>query len=203
VGSKGEGETKTRVLFLGKLVVRITFGGGWGHPLKWQRERGRGERHQRARRKSVTKERGRMKRVTLMKKGGEVKGADEEGVVGEVDGEGLEGGGCKGVGLGLRRGREERREEQRAKCFGLTNGSRVWGFWRTRKVFSVKDKIVRKGGANGKRRRVGLWRRTRKVFIVIGKIVRKRGANGKRRRVGLWRSLGAKMKRSERRERIG
>ena len=48
VGSKGEGETKTRVLFLGKLVVRITFGGGWGHPLKWQRERGRGERHQRA-----------------------------------------------------------------------------------------------------------------------------------------------------------
>ena len=26
VGSKGEGETKTRVLFLGKLVVRITFG---------------------------------------------------------------------------------------------------------------------------------------------------------------------------------
>ena len=138
-----------------------------------------------------------------MKKGGEVKGADEEGVVGEVDGEGLEGGGCKGVGLGLRRGREERREEQRAKCFGWTNGSRVWGFWRTRKVFSVKDKIVRKGGANGKRRRVGLWRRTRKVFIVIGKIVRKRGANGKRRRVGLWRSLGAKMKRSERRERIG
>ena len=78
--------------------------------------------------------------------------------MGEVGGEGLEGGGCKGVGLGLRRGREERREEQRAKCFGWTNGSRVWGFWRTRKVFSVKDKIVRKGGANGKRRRVGLWR---------------------------------------------
>ena len=75
--------------------------------------------------------------------------------------------------------------------------------WRTRKVFSVKDKIVRKGGANGKRIRVGLWRRTRKVFIVIGKIVRQREANGKRRRVGLSRSLGAKMKRSERRERIG
>ena len=52
-----------------------------------------------------------------MKKGGEVKGADEEGVVGEVDGEGLEGGECKGVGLGLRRGRQERREEQRAKKF--------------------------------------------------------------------------------------
>ena len=92
----------------------------------------------------------------------------------EVDGEGLEGGGCKGVGLGLRRGRQERREEQRTKCFGLTNGSRVWGFLRTRKVFIVK-----------------------------GKIVRKRGANGKRRRVGFWRSLGAKRKRSERRERIG
>ena len=48
VGSKGEGETKTRGCCGGKLVVRITFGGGWGHPLKWQRERGRGERHQRA-----------------------------------------------------------------------------------------------------------------------------------------------------------
>ena len=74
---------------------------------------------------------------------------------------------------------------------------------RTRKVFIVKTKIVRKREANGKRRRVGLWRRTRKVFIVKGKIVRKRGANGKRRRVGFWRSLGAKRKRSERRERIG
>ena len=63
--------------------------------------------------------------------------------MGEVGGEGLEGGGCKGVGLGLRRGREERREEQRAKCFGLTNGSRVWGFW---KLFV--------GRANGKRRMV-------------------------------------------------
>ena len=114
-----------------------------------------------------------MGRGVLMKKG-EIERTNEESVVGEVGGEGLEGVGCKGVGLGLRRGREERREEQRAKCFGLTNGSRVWGFWRTRKVFSVKDKIVRKGGANGKRRRVGLWR-----------------------------SLGAKMKRSERRERIG
>ena len=123
--------------------------------------------------------------------------------MGEVDGKGLEGKGVKRVWLGCRRGREERREEQRAKCFGWTNGSRVWGFWRTRKVFSVKDKIVRKGGANGKRRRVGLWRRTRKVFIVKDKIVRKKGADGKRRRVGLWRSLGAKMKRSERRERIG
>ena len=109
-----------------------------------------------------------------MKGKGEVKGAYEESVVGEVGGERLEGGGCKGVGLGLRRGREERREEQRTKCFGLTNGSRVWGFWRTRKVFIVKDKIVRK-----------------------------RGANGKRRKVGFWRSLGAKMRRSERRERIG
>ena len=61
---------------------------------------------------------------------GEVKGADEEGVVGEVDGEGLEGGGCKGVGLGLRRGRQERREEQGTKFLGLTNGSRVFGVWK-------------------------------------------------------------------------
>ena len=160
-------------------------------------------RHQRGERREESRRGGGVGGRWIWKGKGEVKGADEEGVVGEVDGEGLEGGGCKGVGLGLRRGREERREEQRAKCFGLTNGSRVWGFWRTRKVFSVKDKIVRKGGANGKRRRVGLWRRTRKVFIVKDKIVRKRGANGKRRRVGLWRSLGAKMKRSERRERIG
>ena len=30
VGSKGEGETKTRGCCVGKLVVRITFGGGWG-----------------------------------------------------------------------------------------------------------------------------------------------------------------------------
>ena len=109
-----------------------------------------------------------------MKGKGEVKGAYEEGVVGQIGGEGFEGEGLKGVGLGHRRGREERREEQRTKCFGLTNGSRVWGFLRTRKVFVVK-----------------------------GKIVRKRGANGKRRRVGFWRSLGAKRKRSERRERIG
>ena len=118
VGSKGEGETKTRGCCVGKLVVRITFGGGWGHPLKWQRERGRGEIHQRARRKSVTKERGRMKRGTLMKKGGEVKGAYEEGVVGEIGGDGFEGEGVKGVGLGHRRGREERREGQRAKIGG-------------------------------------------------------------------------------------
>ena len=60
-----------------------------------------------------------------------------------VGGEGLEGGGSKGVGLGLRRGRQERREEQRAKCFGLTNGSRVCGFWK----FFVRR-------ANGKRRMV-------------------------------------------------
>ena len=138
-----------------------------------------------------------------MRGDGEVEGTREKSVVGGIYGKGLEVEGLIGVGLGHRRGREERREEQRAKCFGLTNGSRVWGFWRTRKVFSVKDKIVRKGGANGKRRRVGLWRRTRKVFIVIGKIVRQREANGKRRRVGLSRSLGAKRKRSERRERIG
>ena len=26
---------------------RITFGGGWGHPLKWQRETGKGEARQR------------------------------------------------------------------------------------------------------------------------------------------------------------
>ena len=32
-----------------------------------------------------------------------------------VGGEGLEGEGLKGVGLGHRRGREERREEQRGK----------------------------------------------------------------------------------------
>ena len=46
---------------------------------------------------------------------GEVKGADEEGVVGGVCGERLEGEGLKGVGLGHRRGREERREEKREK----------------------------------------------------------------------------------------
>ena len=50
-----------------------------------------------------------------MKEKGEVKWAYEEGVVGEIGGEGLEGEGLKGVGLGHRRGREERREEQRAK----------------------------------------------------------------------------------------
>ena len=62
-----------------------------------------------------------------MKKGGEVKGADEEGVVGEVGGvggEGFEGAGLKGVGLWHGRGREERRKEQRAKIFGRTNGKR-------------------------------------------------------------------------------
>ena len=58
---------------------------------------------------------------------GEVKGADEECFVGEVGREGLEGGGCKWIGLGLRGGRQERREEQRAKFFGLTNGSRGFG----------------------------------------------------------------------------
>ena len=50
-----------------------------------------------------------------MKGKGEVKGAYEESVVGEIGGEGFEGEGVKGVGLGHRRGREERREEQRAK----------------------------------------------------------------------------------------
>ena len=45
---------------------------------------------------------------------GEVERADEEGVVGEVGGEGFEGEGLKGVGLWHGRGREERR----------TNGSR-------------------------------------------------------------------------------
>ena len=52
-----------------------------------------------------------------MKGKGEVKGAYEEGVVGEIGGEGFEGEGLKGVGLGYRRGREERREEQRAQKF--------------------------------------------------------------------------------------
>jgi hypothetical protein len=55
---------------------------------------------------------------------GEVKRADEEGVVGEVGGEGFEGEGLKGVGLWHGRGREERRKEQRAKIFGRTNGKR-------------------------------------------------------------------------------
>ena len=77
--------------------------------------------------------------------------------MGEVDGKGLEGKGVKRVWLGCRRGREERREEQRGKFWRWTNGRRVW-LWRTRKVFIVKDKIVRKGGANEKRRRVGIWR---------------------------------------------
>jgi hypothetical protein len=55
---------------------------------------------------------------------GEVKRAEEEGVVGEVGREGFEGEGLKGVGLWHGRGREERRKEQRAKIFGWTNGSR-------------------------------------------------------------------------------
>ena len=55
VGSKGEGETKTRGCCGGKLVVRITFGGGWGHPLKWQRETRKGERHQRAKKEARRK----------------------------------------------------------------------------------------------------------------------------------------------------
>ena len=59
-----------------------------------------------------------------MKGQGEVKRADEEGVVGEVGGEGFEGEGLKRVGLWHGRGREERREEQWAKIVGWTNGSR-------------------------------------------------------------------------------
>ena len=55
---------------------------------------------------------------------GEVERADEEGVVGEVGGEGFEGEGLKGVGLWHGRGREERRKEQWAKIFGRTNGKR-------------------------------------------------------------------------------
>ena len=78
-----------------------------------------------------------------MKGKGEVKGADEESVVGEVGGEGLEGGGGEGVGLRRRRGRQEHREEQRAKFLGLTNGSRVFGVWKI---------LVRQ--TNGKRRMV-------------------------------------------------
>ncbi len=78
-----------------------------------------------------------------MKGKGEVKGAYEEGVVGEIGGEEFEGEGLKGAGLGHRRGREERREEQRAKIVGRTNGSRVL------KVFKI---WVRR--ANGKRRMV-------------------------------------------------
>ena len=78
-----------------------------------------------------------------MKGKGEVKGAYEEGVVGEIGGEGFEGDGLKGIGLGHRRGREERREEQRAKTIGWTNGSRVLKFCRI---------LVRR--ANGKRRMV-------------------------------------------------
>ncbi len=50
-----------------------------------------------------------------MKEKGKVKGAYEEGVMGGIGGERLEGEGLKGVRLGHRRGREERREEQRAK----------------------------------------------------------------------------------------
>ena len=122
--------------------------------------------------------------------------------MGGVDGKGLEGKGGKRVGLGCRRGREERREAQRGKFWRWTNGRRVW-LWRTRKFFIVKDKIVRKRGANGERRRVGLWRRTRKFFIVKDQIVRKGGANGKRRRVGLWRSWGRGRGKSGGREMIG
>ena len=78
-----------------------------------------------------------------MKGKGEVKGAYKESVVGEIGGERLEGGGGKGVGLGRRRGRQECREEQRAKLLGLTNG---------RRVFGVRKILVRR--TNGKRRMV-------------------------------------------------
>ncbi len=49
---------------------------------------------------------------------GEGEGAREKSVVGGIDGKGLEVEGLKGVGLGHRRGREERREEQRTKIGG-------------------------------------------------------------------------------------
>ena len=78
-----------------------------------------------------------------MKGKGEVKGAYEEDVVGEIGGEGFEGEGVKGVGLGHRGGGEERREEQRAKIVGWTNGSRVLEIF---KIFGRR--------ANGKRRMV-------------------------------------------------
>ena len=80
-----------------------------------------------------------MGKGVLMKKG-EIERTNEDSVVGEVGGEGLEGGGCKGVGLRRRRGRQERREEQRAKFLGLTNG---------RRVFGVRKNLV--GRANGER----------------------------------------------------
>ena len=63
-----------------------------------------------------------MGRGVLMKKG-EIERTNEKSVVGEVGREGLEGGGCKGVGR-RRRGRQERREEQGTKVLGLTNGRR-------------------------------------------------------------------------------
>ena len=81
---------------------------------------------------------------------GEIKGANEEGVVGEVGGERLEGGGCKGVGLGRRRSRQERRKDQRANIFGWTNGKRrkLWFC----ENYGVWKMLVRR--ANGKRRMV-------------------------------------------------
>ena len=53
-----------------------------------------------------------------MRGDGEVEGTREKSVVGGIYGKGLEVEGLKGVGLGHRRGREERREEQRAKLGG-------------------------------------------------------------------------------------
>jgi len=74
---------------------------------------------------------------------GEVKGAYKESVVGEIGGERLEGGGGKGVGLGRRRGRQECREEQRARKVCWTNRKRG---------LVVRKILVRR--TNGKRRMV-------------------------------------------------
>jgi hypothetical protein len=121
---------------------------------------------------------------------GEVKGAYEESVVGEIGGEGFEGEGVKGVGLGHRGGREERREEQRAKIVGWTNGSRVLEIF---KIFGRR--------ANGKRRMVwelrseGGRRRGRGRKSLIG--WREIGGRWK------WRSLGKRRRNHERRKMIG
>jgi len=129
-----------------------------------------------------------MGRGVLMKKG-EIERTNEKSVVGEVGREGLEGGGCKGVGR-RRRGRQERREEQGTKVLGLTNGRRELVLWK-----------VLVGRANGERGMVwelrgeGVWRRGRG----------EEGLIGWREIGGRWycRSLGKRRRSRERRKMIG
>ena len=76
--------------------------------------------------------------------------------MGGVNGEGGKGERLEWVGVKGLGGRKESREGQRAKNVGWTNGSRGLMFYlRTRKVFIVKHKIVRKKRANGRGEELG------------------------------------------------